>query len=186
MISFLNNPQVPRGIRNNNPGNLKITPIKWQGKISPSADNTFEQFEGAVYGIRALFTDVMGDYANDGSRTIMQIIKEFAPDYNEAYIKILETATGVGRNSPLPATADTFIALVRGIMNFENGKDTRAYYPDSLLLEAYSLVPSVLRAKFAVTGAIQAVQDNVKKKEILIPILFVLAVGGVVWYNSRN
>ena len=42
-----------RGIRNNNPFNIKKSPNKWLGKKSVSSDPVFEQFETMDYGIRA-------------------------------------------------------------------------------------------------------------------------------------
>ena len=39
MSSFLGRKELTRGIRNNNPGNLVLTNIAWQGKI-PNSQNT--------------------------------------------------------------------------------------------------------------------------------------------------
>lgn len=45
----------PRGIRNNNPGNIKKTSDKWEGlNADQSKDDTFCQFSDAKYGIRAM------------------------------------------------------------------------------------------------------------------------------------
>lgn len=51
---------LPRGIRNNNPLNLRISNNDWQGKV-PRQDNTdgaFEQFTSLEYGIRAAMINI--------------------------------------------------------------------------------------------------------------------------------
>ena len=45
---------IPRGIRNNNPGNIKKNGVDWDGLSEEQTDNTFFQFDDPVYGIRAL------------------------------------------------------------------------------------------------------------------------------------
>ena len=38
------NQQLPRGIRNNNPGNIRLSKDKWQGLRQEQTDGTFFQF----------------------------------------------------------------------------------------------------------------------------------------------
>ncbi len=42
-----------RGIRINNPLNIRIAANAWQGKITPSRDSTFETFKAPQWGFRA-------------------------------------------------------------------------------------------------------------------------------------
>ena len=44
--------EKPRGIRNNNPLNIRKG-NNWQGEISPQSDKEFEQFESMTMGVRA-------------------------------------------------------------------------------------------------------------------------------------
>ena len=44
----------PRGIRNNNPGNIRRNGDPWQGLAKEQNDREFFTFKSAVYGIRAL------------------------------------------------------------------------------------------------------------------------------------
>lgn len=46
--------KVPRGIRNNNPLNIRKG-NNWQGERAKQSDNAFEEFESLQYGIRAGF-----------------------------------------------------------------------------------------------------------------------------------
>ena len=80
MKSYLQNQSAPRGIRNNNPGNLVRTKIKWVGKIpfAESTDQKFEQFRSVEYGIRAMAADLLNDI-DKGKNTIQKIVYEFAP-----------------------------------------------------------------------------------------------------------
>ena len=43
-----------RGLRNNNPGNIRLSRTLWQGEIRPSQDRSFCQFRTMAYGYRAL------------------------------------------------------------------------------------------------------------------------------------
>ena len=43
-----------RGLRNNNPGNIRLSRTVWQGEIRPSRDRSFCQFRTMAYGYRAL------------------------------------------------------------------------------------------------------------------------------------
>ena len=47
---------LPRGIRNNNPLNIRLNPEnRWQGRVSPkhNSDGAFEQFQDPIMGLRA-------------------------------------------------------------------------------------------------------------------------------------
>jgi len=45
--------KVARGIRNNNPGNIRIG-INWLGRVIPGKDVSFVEFRTMPYGVRAL------------------------------------------------------------------------------------------------------------------------------------
>lgn len=94
MSSFLGRKDLTRGIRNNNPGNLRVTPDKWVGKI-PLSQNTdlnksFEQFTEIKYGIRAMLIDLLGDIGK-GKDTIRKLISEYAPPVKMILNYILKT-----------------------------------------------------------------------------------------------
>lgn len=50
--------QLPRGIRNNNPLNLRKSNNEWLGKVEPSKDKAFEQFLTMEHGIRAAMKNI--------------------------------------------------------------------------------------------------------------------------------
>lgn len=117
---------VPRGIRNNNPGNIRISNSPWKGKISPNTDGAFEQFDTMENGIRALLV-ILRTYRNKYHLCAVDtIIKRFAPSNENdtvAYIKSVCDHTGFGRFQVLEFTADYMVPLVKAICRHENGSE---------------------------------------------------------------
>lgn len=116
-----------RGLRNNNPGNIRISGNSWFGKV-PVAQNTdgaFEQFTTPEAGLRAL-DKLLSNYRKQGNTTIATMISKYAPGNENdtgAYIASVEKNTGVGRNSIYPDDHASRIRLVRAIVKHENGID---------------------------------------------------------------
>lgn len=123
----------PRGIRNNNPGNLREFGIPWKGKVG--SDGAFTTFDTPESGIRAMTKDIYGDFARKGKRTIRAITSEYAPpteNDTSAYINHVATAMGVGADDELDLTnEDQMLKLVRAKITMENGKNP---YTDEQLL----------------------------------------------------
>lgn len=70
-----NKQQQPRGIRNNNPLNLRKSNILWKGKIRLGTDNEFEQFVDIFYGIRAAMVNMRTHIKQDAQRLIRCTVK---------------------------------------------------------------------------------------------------------------
>lgn len=69
---------VPRGIRNNNPLNIRIGNV-WLGEVANPTDKEFEQFVTMEYGLRAAFV-LLRRYINHYHRyTVPEIISAWAP-----------------------------------------------------------------------------------------------------------
>ena len=68
-----------RGLRNNNPGNIRLSRTVWQGEIRPSRDRSFCQFRTMAYGYRALIKLLQNYRRNNGCRTIADFINRWAP-----------------------------------------------------------------------------------------------------------
>lgn len=136
MVINVTNLLEPRGIRNNNPGNLVITTIAWKGKV-PVAQNTdkyFEQFTSALWGIRAMYIDVKGDIERDGLNTLRKLINEYAPKFQndtQAYIDFISKKLNLGADSPILPMH--YFELLKSIIQMENGKQP---YSDALIREA--------------------------------------------------
>jgi hypothetical protein len=151
--SYLNRADLPRGLRNNNPGNLVKTSIPWDGKI-PLANNKdprFEQFIELRYGIRAKMRDLITDI-NKGNNTVTGLIKEFAPDFENntaAYIATVVKMTGLSAFSRIDLTEETLIALCKAISFVENGASFTKYVTDDDYKDAIAILGIKLPKKKA-------------------------------------
>lgn len=115
----------PRGIRNNNPGNLNYA--GQAGATKEAGENgRFAVFSSMQEGVGALYRQLQL-YFKRGVNTIEAIVNKYAPagDNNNvaAYIQQLVGATGKGSGDKLSGEdTDTVFKLMRGIINHENGK----------------------------------------------------------------
>ncbi|MEP8590132.1 hypothetical protein ABKW10_21000 [Enterobacter asburiae] len=116
---------APRGIRNNNPGNLNYA--GQQGATMEGGEGgRFAVFESMQHGVAALYKQLQL-YFKRGINTLSSIVKTYAPasDNNnvDAYISALTKATGKGANEVLDSGDTATIArLMKGIVDHENGK----------------------------------------------------------------
>lgn len=117
---------LPRSLRNNNPGNIIITDEPWKGKI-PKSDNTdgvYEQFTSYAYGTRAMIKNLQTYRAKYGLTTIREIITRWAPpgaNKTEAYIDFVSSVTGFDRDLDYDFELNNLYYLVSAIAEFESG-----------------------------------------------------------------
>jgi len=113
----------PRGLRNNNPGNLRATDIPWQGKVGN--DGSFEQFATPEDGLRAAAKNLVAG-ASKGANTIRTAIARWAPpseNDTDAYIQRVSSALGVDPDAPIDLSDPKVNAAVLGeIVGHENGQ----------------------------------------------------------------
>jgi len=115
---------APRGIRNNNPGNLNYA--RQDGATKEAGENgRFAVFSSMRDGISALHRQIQL-YLQRGVNTIDSIVNKYAPSSDgnnvQAYIQQLVGATGKGANETLSGDDQgTVFKLIRGIINHENG-----------------------------------------------------------------
>lgn len=113
---------VPRGVRNNNPGNIEDGPFARSLPGYRGSDGRFAIFDSPEAGINA-GGELLNRYAARGVTTPAQIINRWAPpsDGNptQAYAQYVASRLGIGVNDPVPANrrAEAFQA----IKEFENG-----------------------------------------------------------------
>lgn len=114
----------PRGIRNNNPGNIRaVAGVNWQGQTGVD-DAGFCTFDTAHNGLRALAKVLLNYETKHGLRTVRQIIERYAPpteNNTPAYEEAVAKAAGVGLDDVLDDDAGVFDAMVAGIVQHENG-----------------------------------------------------------------
>ncbi|MDR0543463.1 MAG: structural protein P5 [Dysgonamonadaceae bacterium] len=115
----------PRGLRNNNPLNIRHNADVFQGEIKGN-DKSFKIFETMPYGYRAAFV-TLATYLSRGWNTIEKIITHWAPptENNTAgYIQSVEKWSGVPRDKQLTAADGADYILIVAAMSFvENGQN---------------------------------------------------------------
>ncbi len=114
-----------RGLRNNNPGNLRLTSTTWSGEVK-GKDSAFKSFATPEDGIRGIQTSLQKKAAR-GLNTITDIIKSYAPpseNDTKAYIASVEKSTGFHANETLDISdKQTTAKLIAAIIKHENGSN---------------------------------------------------------------
>ena len=114
---------TPRGLRNNNPLNIRHSADIFQGEIK-GEDRAFKTFILLPYGYRAAFI-TLATYLTKGCNTIEKIITRWAPPTENntgSYISNVEKYSGVPRNKALTATTGADYIMIVAAMSFiENG-----------------------------------------------------------------
>lgn len=155
--------KATRGIRNNNPGNIRKSKDKWQGLAEEQPDKEFFTFVSAVYGIRALARVLITYQDKHNLHTIEKIISRWAPpseNNTKAYIKSVCDQTGFDAKEELDMHSFEHLEpLVKAIIHHENGQQP---YKDAEITKGLVLAgvePPV--APLAKTGTMKAAKAGV-------------------------
>lgn len=126
-------PIQPRGIRNNNPGNIRFSSATaWKGQTG--TDGAFCIFDSPEFGIRAL-NRILNSYASRGVDTVREVIYTWAPPIENdsaAYMNAVAKACGVSVDQ-VPQR----IKLVKAIIQHENG--TQPYTDQQIVSGMYAV-----------------------------------------------
>lgn len=119
-MNMQNTQNAPRGIRNNNPGNIIQSKVQFGGEV-PGKDSKFRTFESPEAGIKAMGT-LIDRYKRD---TVEGIVSKWAPpneNNTQAYIKKVAQNLGVSPTQKLNLENPMVkAALVYEIIRHENG-----------------------------------------------------------------
>lgn len=122
--------KVPRGIRNNNPLNIKKG-SKWNGLKDTQTDPVFCQFKSMQYGVRAAFyllRKYMSGYngLTEKFNTIEKIVRRWAPEsenQTQAYINNVAKFSGIPRGQKLAFSQRSYlVAIVDAMIRVECGQ----------------------------------------------------------------
>ena len=139
--------QVTRGVRNNNPGNIRWSADQWLGLVRKEqrTDSSFCQFTDPKFGIRALGIVLLNyrkkkgqaGVGDEGIDTIHEIINRWAPsseNNTNAYIESVAKYCKVSSTAPIDMlNKDFFAKLITAIIKHENAGYE---YPPSLITQA--------------------------------------------------
>lgn len=139
---------TPRGVRNNNPGNIDFNPRNnWQGQLGLELGvprPRFARFDSPENGIRALAKlllnyrgkDGMPGVGGPGIDTVRETITRWAPGHENdtgAYVAAVAKALGVEPESVIDVRRPQVLrALVVEIIKHENGRQP---YADAVIDE---------------------------------------------------
>ena len=132
----------PRGIRNNNPGNIRLSAQRWLGQKAAQGDTDFVEFDDPVLGLRALMKLLLAYQLRHGLDTVESIVNRFAPPHENAtdnYIYAVCRDMKVKRRDVLRlGDTKTLQGLARAITAHENGQrpDGTPWYPDDTYARA--------------------------------------------------
>lgn len=165
MADYRGQTALPRGLRDNNPGDLQPPPgSSWQGTVG--VDGPFVIFSDTTWGLRALALDLINN-VGEGYDTITTMISKFAPpseNNTAAYIASVSADSGIDPNDQLGTDQDTITSLMRAIVNHELGDSySSQYVPDADIQTGYQMATSGSVSQALQGTAITvaaAVQDN--------------------------
>ncbi len=129
---------APRGVRNNNPGNIDRSNVAWQGEdrsaTARAREPRFAVFTTPEAGFRALARTLLTYRSKHGLKTVRGIINRWAPpveNNTSAYVNQVAAAVGVAPDAVIDVRKrPVMLALVRAIAKHENGG---SYWPDSVI-----------------------------------------------------
>ena len=118
--------KIPRGIRNNNPLNLRVG-NNWKGEVSQPTDHTFEQFTAMKWGVRAAFVVLRNYIQRHKCNTIRKIISRWAPANENntlAYIATVSQRANIQPDEVINVdNTCQMIALLLAMCYVENGQE---------------------------------------------------------------
>lgn len=133
---------MTRGIRNNNPFNIKKSNNKWLGKKAVSSDPVFEQFYDLEHGVRAGIVLLRRYVKRYHLTSVNDILKRFAPEVENdlnSYIRFVKDC-GDPLYCPNIITypSYSFNLMCSRMLFFESKLD---YHPSDIvnLIEKYNL-----------------------------------------------
>lgn len=148
LLSQFRNRTLPRGIRNNNPGNIDYNPSNdWKGQINPqdipedARDTRFAQFQTPEHGIRAmiqLFKTYQSKYSLNSTR---ELIGRWAPPTENdtaSYVKSVASSAHIDPSLKVNFTdPNVAIGFIKAVVAHEGGKGQ--YYEDAVYERAFAL-----------------------------------------------
>jgi hypothetical protein len=126
---------LPRGIRNNNPLNIRRSKDKWKGMRALQSDAQFVQFESLEWGWRAAFWLLTRTYYHKYRLfTIRSIVTKWAPaieNNTKAYIANVSRLTGIDPDESIGIPSEQparwmMVGVAMAIQ--ENGTESLDYF----------------------------------------------------------
>jgi uncharacterized protein (TIGR02594 family) len=179
---------LPRGVRNNNPGNLEIGQFTQSlPGYTQGADSRFASFQTPEQGLGALSTLLTTKY---NGQSLNQIISHYAPSSEndtQSYIDNLSKSTGLDPNKPVDmSNPDTRQKVMQGIVKIENGNDpyTAKQYNAAIGMQSASNKPDSYPAGQYVSDANKATIAESKNPQLARSVIAEAAEHTVAVFNN--
>lgn len=134
---------APRGIRNNNPGNIDRNKTIWEGMSKNQTDSRFITFDSPEHGIRAMAKTITTYIAKYNLNTIEKIIKRWAPpieNNTNRYIADVELWSGINKKTNInPQDKEIMFKIIKAMIRKENGYIP---YPDETIRSGVNMAIS--------------------------------------------
>lgn len=126
MATYIGRTDLPRGIRNNNPGNIERGRSRWKGLVTASEnqDPRFAQFQTYAYGLRAMIKLMFNYYHKHDLTNVLAMINRYAPHHENdtnAYAKFVADAMGVKPTEDFEWNKQNALNLIHAMVELENG-----------------------------------------------------------------
>lgn len=157
------NVSIPRGVRNNNPLNIRYNKRnRWFGRSITKKDKAFEEFSSPIFGFRAAFLILHKYMTLYKLNTIFQICARWAPvgDGNDVvkYADTVSARTGIDKNRAVAfADYESLISIVEAMSYVECGQE----FPKRQIVQGYILAARRLIDQKILQGAIE-LSDKLK------------------------
>ena len=124
---------IPRNVRNNNPGNIRISKSNdWDGAVK-GTDTEFETFATPEMGVRAMVKTLHTYQSRYNDQTVSQIISRWAPpneNDTSGYIEFVSKSMGVDPNTPVDLKNNPALTkkLVNAMIQKEGGVKSSNFF----------------------------------------------------------
>ena len=116
---------MSRGLRNNNPGNIRKSGVKYLGETSISSDLEFKQFKTILWGYRAMFVLLHTYRTRYSLDTLEKMIARYAPpseNDTDGYVRYVSLWSGIARDRIINTLdGNAMIPVVSAMSRMENG-----------------------------------------------------------------
>ena len=112
---------MTRGIRNNNPLNIRNSSDSWRGKVGD--DGAFVRFDSMNNGLRAAFKNLKTYFTKHKINTVGGIVNRWAPpveNNTSAYVQFVAEKTGYDINQELNFDFNTISPIVSAMAQMES------------------------------------------------------------------